>query len=85
MTNGQRINDQTMVLNLADDAKITDAVAPKAGEFPAQRLAKMPGIALPLQPRFKPVEDASSGRTIKLRELLLRERGNLNRPGQAIS
>ena len=79
------MNNQPLILNLADDTKITDAVAPQAGEFPAQRLTKMPGIALPLQPRFQPFEDARRCRTIKLRELLLRKRGNLNRPGQATS
>lgn len=85
MTDGQRVNNQPLILYFTDNAKVTDSITPQAGEFPTQRLAEMPGIALPLQPRFQPVEDASRCRTIKFRELLLRERGNLNRPGQATS
>ncbi len=85
MTDGQRVNNQPLILYLADDTKVADAVAPQAGEFPAQRLAEMPGITLPLQSRFQPVEDARCRRTIEFRKLLLRKPRNLNRPGQAIS
>ena len=74
MTYGQCVNNQPLILYLADDAKITDAVAPQTSELPAQRLAEMPGVTLPFQPRFQPIEDARRRRTIEFRELLLRER-----------
>ncbi len=85
MTDGQRVNNQPLILYFADDAKITNAIAPQAGKLPAQRFAEMPWIARPLQSRFQPVEDARRSGTIKLRELLLCKPRNFNRPGQAIS
>ena len=85
MADGQGVNYQPMILNLADDAKITDTIAPQTGEFAAQRLAEMTRVAGPVKPRLQPVEDARRCGTIEFFELLLRERGNLNRLGQAIS
>lgn len=85
MADGKRMNDQPLILNFTDDAKVTNTVTPQTREFAAQRLTKMPGIARTIQPVFQPIKNTCRRRTIKLRKLLLRECRNLNRPGQAIS
>ena len=79
------MNDQPLILNFTDDAKITDAVTPQPCEFAAQRFAEMTRIARSLKPRLQPVEDARCGRSVEFCKLLLREPRNLNLPGQATS
>lgn len=79
------MDHQSVVLNLADDAKITDTVAPESGQFTMQRFTKMAGITRSLKPRLQPIDDAGRSRTVELGELLLRKRRDFNRPGQALS
>lgn len=79
------MNHQMLVMDFTDDAKITDAIAPKSGQLAMQWFAEMARIAGTFKAGLQPVKDTSRSRTVELGELLLRKRRDFNRPGQALS
>ena len=76
------MDQQTVVLDFTDDAKITNPVTPQSGQFATQRFAKIAGIAGAFKARLQPVKNAGRRGTIQFGELLLRKRRDFNRPGQ---
>jgi hypothetical protein len=85
MANGQGEDDQPIVPDIAQDAVITYAVAPKAGVSTLQRFAKVPGILASFDALVQPIKYATPDLGIELAQLSLSGVGDLNRPGQALS
>src|SRR5262245_10165333 len=85
VADGQRENDHSSILDLADNPEVADAVPPQAGHIAFQRLAQVTRVLATLDAVVEPVEDAPCNLPVELPQLLLSERGNLNGPGQALS
>ena len=85
MTDRKRKHDETRIVNFADHSEIADAVSPKPGQVSSQSLAKMPRIFAAFDSVVEPVNDTGRNRPVELRKLLLSERRDFNRPGQAPS
>ena len=85
MTDGQGKNYQALLLNLADNTKISYPVTPETGQVATQGLTEMSGVLAPLDTVLQPVKEALLDRAVEFAQLFFRKIADFNRPGQALA
>lgn len=85
MTNSYNVDDLDLILDVAYDAVVTDAVRPELGKIARQCLSLVTRIAQSSHVRFKISEDSPLPMPVNSRQVLPGGSSEFNRPDQDAS